>query len=310
MNAVLPLVSVVIPTYNHAHFLGQALDSVRAQTYANWEAIVVNNHSKDDTVGVVQRFGDSRIQIIDFHNHGVIAAARNEGIRHAAGQYVAFLDSDDIWYPDKLSCCVEALESGCDLVCHGEAWTKEGAQSRMMTYGPAWRAQYPQLLYRGNCISTSATVVRKALLERLGSFAEETDFITAEDYDLWLRIARETKRLCFLPHVLGEYRMHSGNASKAIVCNMQAELAVIERHFALAPGAGLWARLKRRTRRALAYYGAGRGFHTSGDYRGAIIYFLGSFKRSPFIARLYVAILLSALSLLAKRNGATRQIRN
>lgn len=299
--------SIVIPTYNHAQFLGQALSSVVAQTYPAWEAIIVNNYSEDDTVEVVQRFTDSRIQLINFHNHGVIAASRNEGIRHAAGEYVTFLDSDDIWYPQKLARCVEALESECDLVCHGEVWTKEGMPPRPMAYGPTSRAQYLQLLYRGNCISTSATAVRKALLEKLGGFAEDPNFITAEDYDLWLRIAHETNRLCFLPEMLGEFRIHNANASKAIVRNMQAELAVIEHHFALAPAAGWRVQLQRRTRRALAYYGAGRGFQVAGDYWGAMTYFWASFKRSPLIVRLYAAAALTLLAWLCARHEPSRQ---
>jgi glycosyltransferase involved in cell wall biosynthesis len=286
-----PLVSVVIPTYNHARFLRQALESVRAQTYPQWEAIVVNNHSEDDTVDVVNAFSDSRIRLINFHNQGIIASSRNEGIRQAAGIYVAFLDSDDIWYPEKLVCCVKRLESGCDLVCHGEVWAKENGLTREMSYGPTSRAQYRPLLYRGNCISTSATVVRKSLLDRLGGFAETPDFVTAEDYDLWLRIARVTRHLCFIPEMLGEFRIHGGNASKAILRNLGAELAVIESHFSRETEASVWTRFSRHTRYALAFYGAGRGFQAIGQYREALTQFWKAFKISPFIARLYAAAL-------------------
>lgn len=306
-SPALPLVSIVIPTYNHAQFLRQALESVRAQHYENWEAIVVNNYSDDNTIEIVTACADPRIQLVNFHNHGVIAASRNEGVRRATGEYVAFLDSDDLWYPEKLSRCASALSSGCDLVCHGELWTNAGAAPRVMTYGPVKRAQYQSLLYRGNCISTSATVVRKDLLTKLGGFTEDKDFVTAEDYDLWLRIARETSRLCFLPQMLGEFRMHGDNASKAIVRNMQAELAVIESHFALVPSADLWTRLKRRTRCALAYYGAGRGFHASGDSCSAMHYFWAAFKRSPLIARLYVAAAITLLAWLRTRHNTTHQ---
>lgn len=301
-----PLVSVVIPTYNHARFLQQALESVRAQTYPNWEAVVVNNYSADDTVEVVNAFGDSRIHLINFHNHGVIAASRNEGIRHATGSYVAFLDSDDVWYPEKLTRCVTLLESGCDLVCHGEVWTWEGGSTRATAYGPASRAQYASLLYRGNVISTSATVVRKSLLDQLGGFDEAPIFITAEDYDLWLRIARETKRLCFISEMLGEYRLHGGNASKAIARNLEAELAVIESHFKCESNVGVWIRLMRRTRRARAFYAAGRGFQAAGQYGDALVQFWKAFKISPFIARLYAAGAMTMLDLLSSQLRARR----
>src|SRR4051812_44716056 len=103
IRAVNPLVSVVIPTYNHAQFLGRALGSVIAQTYTNWEAIVVDNHSQDDTDAVVASQSDPRIKLLKIHNNGVIAASRNKAMREARGEWIAFLDSDDAWYPEKLA---------------------------------------------------------------------------------------------------------------------------------------------------------------------------------------------------------------
>ena len=87
-----PYVSIIIPTYNHAKLLKKALDSVVAQTFTKWEAIVVNNFSTDDTIEIVDAFNDSRIRIINFSNFGVIAASRNRGLRDATGGFIAFLD--------------------------------------------------------------------------------------------------------------------------------------------------------------------------------------------------------------------------
>ena len=160
MTGKLPLVSIVIPTYNHAEFLKEALDSVCAQSVGDWEAIVVNNFSTDDTEQVVSGFADDRIRLVNFANHGVIAASRNQGIALAAGEFVAFLDSDDIWQPQKLERCLIRLAEGCDLVCHGESWVRDGGDSREVLYGPESRATFNALLFEGNCISTSAVVVR------------------------------------------------------------------------------------------------------------------------------------------------------
>lgn len=97
-----PGVSIVIPTYNHEAFLGAALSSVVSQTYTNWEAIVVNNFSTDGTEALVYSFNDPRIKLVNFHNNGIIGAARNQGINLAIYPFVAFLDSDDTWLPTKL----------------------------------------------------------------------------------------------------------------------------------------------------------------------------------------------------------------
>jgi glycosyltransferase involved in cell wall biosynthesis len=298
-----PAVSIVIPTYNHARFLHQALASVRAQTLADWEAIVVNNYSDDDTVEVVAGFADARIRLVNFRNHGVIAASRNEGIRQASGDLVAFLDSDDSWRPQKLARCVEAVANGLDLVCHGEDWISENAAPRRMFYGPAARATYASLLFNGNCISTSAVTVRRQALLRVGAFREEPRFVTAEDYDLWLRLASDGARIGFVREILGEYRIHDANASKALLRHSAAELAVVDDHFAALNPVGPLAQLRRRRRRALVYYGAGRGFQAAGDAREAWRWFGRSLLESPFILRLYAAAALNALAPLRRRPG-------
>ena len=105
-NSISELVSVIIPTYNHANFLSKTLKSVINQTYSNWEAIVIDNHSKDNTDEVVAKFKDSRIILYKIKNNGIIAKSRNLGIEHANGKWIAFLDADDWWYPDKLKTCL------------------------------------------------------------------------------------------------------------------------------------------------------------------------------------------------------------
>ena len=217
MPSATPAVSVVIPTYNHAQFLGQALHSVLAQTCTAWEAIVVNNYSQDNTAEIVAAFDDPRIRLVNFRNHGIIAASRNHGIQLAQTDLVAFLDSDDVWYPRKLEICLDAIAQGFDLVCHGEAWTTEGTPARNVFYGPEARAAYRALLFDGNCISTSAVVVKKSILREAQGFSEDPRFVTVEDYDLWLKLARNGARIGFVREILGEYRIHGANASKALL---------------------------------------------------------------------------------------------
>ena len=112
---ILPLVSIVIPTYNHANYLSKALQSIVDQTYTNWEAIIIDNHSLDDTEKLINQYSDPRIKYLKVHNFGIIAKSRNEGIRVAKGDWIAFLDSDDYWEKNKIDGSLE-LENGSLLI--------------------------------------------------------------------------------------------------------------------------------------------------------------------------------------------------
>lgn len=214
------LVSVVVPTYNHASFLGRALQSVVSQTYPHWEVIVIDNHSNDDTDDVIRSQNESRIRLLKIHNDGVIAASRNLGIREAKGEWIAFLDSDDYWYPKKLEVVMAAAaaDGACDTFCNDELMvdTRSGLK-KVLRYGPYEPDFYRTLLVRGNCMSPSATVVRRNFLARHGlEFGESRDYITVEDYDLWLRMALAGARITFLGQVLGEYVVHGANNSSSV----------------------------------------------------------------------------------------------
>lgn len=288
-----PSISIVIPTYNHAQFLRTALDSIRAQTFDDWEAIVVNNFSEDNTIAVVESYDDPRIRFVNFSNHGIIAAARNHGLSLTQAPFVAFLDSDDFWYPEKLQRCMEKLAQGYDLVCHAEVWVGPAERRRTVHYGPEARATYESLLLDGNCISTSAVVVRRESLERAGGFSVQPAFVTAEDYELWLKLARDGARIGFVEEVLGEYLIHEGNQSRAALRNMSAVMAVFEHHRPALAGRVPAGRLLRRE--AVILYGGARGLQDGGQYRLAWPHFLKAVLRYPWVARFYAAMLLNAL---------------
>lgn len=288
-----PVISVVIPTYNHAHFLRVALDSIRAQTFGDWEAIVVNNFSEDDTITVVESYDDPRIRMVNFANHGIIAAARNHGLSLTQAPFVAFLDSDDFWYPEKLQRCIDKLAQGYDLVCHAEVWVGPGERRRTVRYGPAARATYESLLLDGNCISTSAVVVRREWLKRVGGFSVQPEFVTAEDYELWLKLARDGAKIGFVDEVLGEYLLHEGNQSRAALRNMQAVMSVFEHHRPAIEGRMSAGRLRRRE--AVIHYSGARGLQDSGQHRQAWPHFFKAVLRYPWVLRFYLAMILNAL---------------
>ncbi len=287
-----PHLSIVIPTYNHAHFLRTALNSIRAQTFTNWEVIVVNNFSADDTIAVVDSYDDPRIRLVNFANNDIIAAARNYGLSLTQAPFVAFLDSDDVWYPEKLQCCMDKLEEGYDLICHAEVWVGPGERRRVMSYGPETRATYQSLLLDGNCISTSAVVVRREWLERVGNFSVQPDYVTAEDYELWLKLAWNGARIGFIKEVLGEYLIHEGNESRAALRNMQAVMAVFKHHRSALKGRVSAGRFRRRE--AVIIYGGARILQNSGQHQQAWLYFLKAVMHYPWVLRFYPAILLNA----------------
>jgi glycosyltransferase involved in cell wall biosynthesis len=226
------LVSIIMPTFNQEKFIGKAISSVIAQSYSEWELLVVNNMSSDDTSEVVKSFNDDRIKFFNFANQGVIAASRNYALSMARGEYIAFLDSDDYWAPEKLRVCVAKIKSGLDLVCHGEFFFKDGVEKFIPTqYGPEPNCQFEWMMTRGNCLSTSAIMIRSDILRRVGFFDESKIFNTAEDFDLWLRVVKHGAKVGILDELLGYYRLHAGSASASQVKNAKATLEVLKKHF-------------------------------------------------------------------------------
>lgn len=263
----LPVVSVVMPTYNQADFLEGAVRSVLLQDYPRWELLVINNYSDDDTLGVVEGFSDPRIRCENFRNQGIIAASRNRGIRMSRGRFVAFLDSDDLWFPDKLSACLGAMDEGIDAVCHGMRIREEGALTGTLAPTPAGEDLYRTLLFQGNTsMATSALMIRRDCLERAGGFSEDPKIVTSEDYELWIRLARGGARFLMLGRVLGEYTVHREGSSRNIRRQSEAEAEIVAREFSRIPDTSLSMALRRRRRMASIHLHAARRFQSAGMY--------------------------------------------
>ncbi len=291
-----PVVSVIIPTFNHSHFLRDALSSLLAQTYTKWEAIIINNFSEDDTVEVVKSFSDPRILLENFHNNGIIAASRNRGIAQARGKYVAFLDSDDTWCEDKLEKCMHYFDKDIVLVSHGLRWI--GEQKRDMFCGPEQRATFESLLDKGNCITPSATVVNKDFLVSVGCFSENPAIVTAEDYHLWVKLARLEKKMYFINEILGEYRVHSSNQSGSVLRQLNAELYVFNQFISKANWYNLRGRVRIRRRYGIAYYGAGRAMQRNGKIKESWKLLFKGIIYWPFNIKNYIAIILGFLAIV------------
>lgn len=241
-------VSVVIPAWNAAAFIEKTLDTVKAQTFTDYEVIVVDDGSSDDTKGVVdrwlQRSGAAGRCIRQANKK--IAGARNTGMRAAGGELIALLDHDDLWYPEKLAVCVEALTPDVDLVCHWERVVKDGAEVRIARHGPAEAATYEALLFHGNQLSPSAVLMRKDKALSIGGFREDECFNTVEDYDFWMRLSK-VSRFRFIERVLGEYQLVERAASRRVVYHHDNTESLLRDHFkSLAPTLRNRIRMSRR----------------------------------------------------------------
>jgi teichuronic acid biosynthesis glycosyltransferase TuaG len=228
-----PLVSVVIPTYNHANFLRDALRSIEAQTYRPLEIVVVDNFSSDDTEAVVGEFAHLPLSYVKFANGGIIAASRNVGIRETAGEYVAFLDADDTWAPDKIAQQVGHLrDPSVAGVASGLRYT--GA----LAYAPSGAGRgeggvrdyrYNEIV-RANPVATSSVLVRRKDLDRVGGFDEAPEFRIIEDWELWLRLTVDgTFRVVQQPLVT--YRIALQERSRLPI--LANKLKVLEKHVRL-----------------------------------------------------------------------------
>jgi len=187
----MPKVSIIIPTYNRGVLLHKAIDSVLAQTFSDYELIIVDDGSTDGTRDVVARYGSGKIRYIFQENKGK-SAARNLGIKLADGEYIAFLDSDDMFLPSKLQLQVEVLDAhgSCGFIYSYASNVDESGN--LLNYhfeGNLSGWIYPDLLLiKNNCIATPTVMVRAAVLAEIGGFDESMHI--CEDLDLWRRIAR------------------------------------------------------------------------------------------------------------------------
>lgn len=263
-----PLVSVIMPTYNYAQFIGDAVKSVINQTYKNWELIIIDNYSEDNTEEIVNSFDDPRIKYIKFRNNGIIAASRNLGIKESAGEWVAFLDSDDVWYPSKLEKVKQAVIANPEaiLVCHNERQINNGVPGKILRCGPFFNNMYERLLFEGNMLLTSALVVERYILLSTGGFSAEKEFVTSEDYEYWMRLARVGK-FHFINEVLGEFHIHGKNESLNAERYARAFISVVTHHLELFYD-GVSTQ-KKRKRLSQAWCTGGRLVLASGAFRSA-----------------------------------------
>ncbi|GAB4190982.1 MAG: glycosyltransferase [Coleofasciculaceae cyanobacterium] len=230
----MPKVSVIIPVYNGEKTILKTIQSVQEQTFSNFEIIVINDGSTDGTLEQVSTVQDSRIKIFSYTNGG-LSVARNRGISHATGEFLTFLDADDLWTPDKLELQLAALQA------HPEAglaysWTVS-MDEKGEKFHPGISVSYEGNVYRqlllGNFIASgSNAMLRKQAIESAGEF--DPTLKSIEDWDYWLRVVPHWSFVVVpKPQIL--YRQSSSSMSAKVEKMEKCALIVVERAFQSAP---------------------------------------------------------------------------
>lgn len=276
---------MVIPAYNQAEYLSDAIQSVLAQSYWNYEIIVVDDGSTDDTAAIARRFG-AAVRYVYQENQG-LAGARNTGILHGQGEYVALLDADDLWLPSFLTQMV-ALAAGrpeaalyyCG-VCYMDAAGRELPQPGAARIVPAG-AMYMAIL-RANFLIPSAVMLRRSVVEE-NLF--DVAFRRLQDWELWVRLLRQGYTFAGRTEELVRYRVHGTSLSTDPSGGQQAAKALLEKHF--GPDDEEWQRWPADKRRA---YG---GFYRfcalipalvrRGDWQACATYLRRAFQVDPSLA--------------------------
>jgi glycosyltransferase involved in cell wall biosynthesis len=233
-----PLFTVVIPVYNRPKLVSKAIASVLAQTFEQWELVVVDDGSEDDTVTVVRNFGDPRVRVVELSHLGNIAAVRNAGVSAGSGAWICFLDSDDVWLPDKLEVQFLLLRKTGRRWTYGrfELMDDEGQSmpNKAGAYVPhsGWIAR--ELLTSTASVNIGTLAIERTLFNELGGFDTTPLLNCREDYDFALRMALAAEGVA-ATELLLRVREHRGRTTHTV--NGHEVTAYVYRHCAgLHPG--------------------------------------------------------------------------
>jgi len=223
-----PIISIVMANYNYGRFLAAAIESVRAQTFTDWELIIVDDGSTDDSCRIIQSyFADQRIRLHSMSHAGQVTA-KNTALAHCSGNFVAFLDADDVWESSKLEKQLQML-AGNPLV--GMVYTRrtlidESGRPLPSRQPLVHRGHALKELFHDNFICYSSVMVRKQVLEHVGWF--DLGLNLAIDFDLWLRIAKHYA-IDFVDEPLVQYRIGHGNLSRRLGERLKTALWIMRR---------------------------------------------------------------------------------
>jgi glycosyltransferase involved in cell wall biosynthesis len=223
-------ISVVMPTYNRAHFLGKAIDSVLSQTYENFEVIIIDDNSKDNTTDLLRSYNDKRIKYVKNSENRGCGGARNQGIELARGDYITFLDSDDELFSAKFEKQLEnfhTLPKEFGLIYCGFCYAS-GKTGKVVKYiSPKLYGNVHNHLLERNLFPIHAPIIRRECFQRCGML--DTTLPACEDWDIWIRISRYYK-FTFVPDILAKYNIHGKQKSTEVESVIRARERIVEKY--------------------------------------------------------------------------------
>ncbi len=245
-------ISVIIPVYNGETTIRETLQSIFKQTFKNLEIIVINDGSTDSTIEIIKSIYDSRLQIFSYPNAG-LSASRNRGINKSLGQFISFIDADDLWTVDKLACQYKALQDN-EKAAVAYSWTDyidvKGNFLKAGRHITATGSVYSQLLLSNLLENGSNPLIRREALNEVGGF--DDSLTAAEDWDMWLRLSERYEFVC-VERVQILYRVSTNSMSTNFTRQEVESLKVIERAFS-QPQAESLQHLKKYSKAQLYKY--------------------------------------------------------
>ena len=290
-----PMVSVILPTYNRAYILEKALQSVFEQTYKDYEAIVIDDGSTDATTEVVAKFG-TKVRYFAQSNRGV-GAARNRGLREARGKYVAFVDSDDQWLPEKLEKQIPVLEEKPNLgfVYAVAEVVDENGKSLGNKPAEAHPDTLTELL-RMNFIPVLTVVARREYIQAVGGFDEGLSGY--DDYHLWIRLAARYD-FCGLGEKVATYRMSKNCLSANLIHMYEEQVRMFEK--VLSDSALKPYRSLLKTRLAVGHYLLAKELYGKRLYRKATRHFMKAIYSQPRFGKYFAQNTDRSINRVAKQ---------
>jgi glycosyltransferase involved in cell wall biosynthesis len=281
----MPKVSVIIPTYNRGYIVGEAIESVLSQTFDDFEIMVVDDGSTDNTRNVVNFINDNRIKYF-YKNNGGVSSARNMGLDKAAGEYIAFLDSDDLWPENYLQTMVTHLQTKPEYGAAYCATTLQKPDGQIIKYdnfGRCKSGQITRYLFKNSVIWPSVAVLRK---EAVNSMFFDELLTNAEDSDFFLRVSVQTKFL-FVPDIKVTRRLSPDNLYGicGATCN---RILVLERFYFRLGGRKKIPWHAARVKLSHAYRQTARKYRVEKHRKAVIPLYRKAIRYWPFDLRLYI----------------------